>query len=289
MYLLLRISLACLQKSENGKGKNMTETYLWQGVPNQGYNKYGKGIIGPGSKESLTRAANFHAGAPAGTTYPVTDKNLITKIEVLNKPTKIPNRWGGVGTDYRMKRGDLRMTYGLQDVGYMDNRWKMPAEAKGKAKLLDQAGSVEVKLMGETHRDAKTGEYLFDRLKQRGSTFYAVKDANIGVTIPTPEMTHILSTEAAKTGAAATELKPGMVIAHDASGVYSPPLKTLLKKNKPTDAAGKVVYDKLTKFQHVQDLATKYTKEGHIPAESAEKYISKAWKFVQKWATKAIV
>lgn len=33
--------------------------YLWQQVPNQGYNKYGKGIIGPGSKEALDRAAKL--------------------------------------------------------------------------------------------------------------------------------------------------------------------------------------------------------------------------------------
>ena len=39
------------------------------------------------------------------------------------------------------------MTYGLQDIEYMNDRWKIPAQAKGKAKLLDQAGSIDVNLM----------------------------------------------------------------------------------------------------------------------------------------------
>lgn len=265
----------------------MTETYLWQGVPNQGYNKYGKGVVGPGSKEVLDRAVNAHAGIPAGTKFPVTDKEMITKIEVLNKPTKIPYRWGGEGTDYRMKRGDLRMTYGMQDVSGMDKRWQAKAAARGKTKLLDQAGSIDIGLMGTTHRDATTGEYLLDKLKQRGAKFNAVKDANIGVTIPTPEMTHVLSSEALKTGAKAAELKPGMIIASDALGVYTPPLDAkFLKKNKPVDKAGKAVFAKLEKFVKIRDKANAYAKEGHISAARAEELIGKAWKFVQKWGAK---
>ena len=97
----------------------MAETYLWQGVPNQGYNKYGKGIIGPGSKESLTRAANFHAGAPAGTTYPVTDKNLITKIEdrledhyiILSKLGK-----GGFGNVYKVQNIETKKMCAMKVV-----------------------------------------------------------------------------------------------------------------------------------------------------------------------------
>lgn len=259
--------------------------YLWQTIANQGYNKYGKGIIGPGSKEALDRAVNAHAGA-TGVKYPVTDPSAITEIEVLSKPTHINNRWGGFGTDYHMNPGELRMTYGQQAVDYMDSRWQKFASTKGKKTLLDQAGSVDVALMESTHRDAKTGKYLTGQLRQMGKKVKAVKDANIGVTIPTPEMTHVLTSEAAKTGAAATKLKPGMVIAQDALGVYTPPLKTLLKKNKPVTETGKAVFKKLAKFQHIQDLATDYAKKGYIPKEHADKYIAKAWKFVQEWATK---
>ncbi len=265
----------------------MTEAYLWQQVPNQGYNKYGNGVVGPGSREVLDRAVNAHAGIPAGTQFPVTDKSMITKIEVLNKPTKVPNRWGGKGTDYRLNRGDLRMTYGLQDVEWMNDRWKLPAQAKGKSKLLDQAGSIDIGLMGTTHRDATTGEYLLGKLKQRGSKFNAVKDANIGVTIPTPEMTHVLNSEALKTGAKPMELKPGMIIASDALGVYTPPLDAkFLKKNKPVDDAGKAVFAKLEKFVKIRDAANNYAKEGHISATRAQEFIEQAWKFVQKWAVK---
>lgn len=264
----------------------MTETYLWQGVPNQGYNKYGKGVVGPGSKESLNGAVNFHAGAPVGTKYPVTDKSLITKIEVLNKPTKIPNRWGEKGTDYKMNRGELRMTYGMRDIEYMDDRWKLPAQAKGKTKLLDQAGSIEPSLMEVTHRDAQTGEYLIGKFKQRGAKFNAVKDANIGVTIPTEGMTHVLTSEAAKKGAEAVKLKPGMVIAHDALGVYTPPLATVLKKNQPVTDLGEVMAHQLKRFQKIQDTAAKYVKEGHITQANADKYIENAWKSVTKLGNK---
>lgn len=265
----------------------MVETYLWQQVPNQGYNKYGKGVVGPGSKEVLDRAVNAHAGIPAGTKFPVTDKEMITKIEVLNKPTKIPNLWGGEGTDYRMKRGDLRMTYGIHDVSGMHKRWQDKAAARGKTKILDQSCSVDIGLMGTTHRDATTGEYLLGKLKQRGAKFNAVKDANIGVTIPTPEMTHVLSSEALKTGAKAAELKPGMIIASDALGVYTPPLDAkFLKKNKPVDEAGKAVFAKLEKFVNIRDKANAYAKDGHISAARAEELIGKAWKFVQKFAGK---
>ena len=250
--------------------------YLWQVIPNQGYNKYGKGIIGPGSKEALDKAVNFHAG----------DGKTTTLIEVLDKPTTIPNRWGGVGTDYQMKAGELRMTYGQQPIDYMDKRWQDAAKKMGRTTLLDQAGSVDVALMESTHRDAKTGEYLIGKLRKPGARYTAIKDANIGVTIPTQDMTHVLTSEAAKTGAAPTKLKPGMVIAQDALGTYTPPLKTLLKKNKPVDTAGQAVYDKLSKFSKIQDLATKYAKNGEIPALTAEKNIQRAWNFVQKWASK---
>lgn len=265
----------------------MTEAYLWQQVPNQGYNKYGKGVVGPGSREVLDKAVNAHAGIPAGTKFPVTDKEMITKIEVLNKPTKIPNLWGGEGTDYRMKRGDLRMTYGKHDVSGMHKRWQDKAAARGKTKILDQSCSVDIGLMGTTHRDATTGEYLLGKLKQRGAKFNAVKDANIGVTIPTPEMTHVLSSEALKTGAKAAELKPGMIIASDALGVYTPPLDAkFLKKNKPVDEAGKAVFAKLEKFVNIRDKANAYAKDGHISAARVEELIGKAWKFVQKWGAK---
>ena len=70
----------------------MSETYLWQGVPNQGYNKYGKGIIGPGSKESLDRAVNVQAGIKPGTKFPITDKGSIAPLEVLDRPTIIHDR-----------------------------------------------------------------------------------------------------------------------------------------------------------------------------------------------------
>ncbi len=265
----------------------MTEAYLWQQVPNQGYNKYGKGVVGPGSREVLDRAVNAHAGAPAGTTFPVTDKSLITKIEVLNKPTKVPNRWGGKGTDYRLKRGDLRMTYGMHDIEDMNDRWKLPAQAKGKTKLLDQAGSIDVNLMETTHRDATTGKYLIGQLKQRGKKFFGVKDANIGVTVPTEEMTHVLTSEALKTGAKATELKPGMIIASDALGVYTPPLDAkFLKKNAPVTETGKAIFAKLKKFVNIRDKATQYAKEGYISTARAEQFIGKAWKLVQKFAGK---
>lgn len=270
------------------KGKKMVETYLWQQVGNQGYNKYGKGIVGPGSKEALDRAVNAHAGVPVGTKFPVTDPKLITEIEVLDKPTCFGNKWGGFGTDYKMKPGELRMTYGQQSIDYMDKRWQKLAAAKGKTTLLDQAGSVDVSLMESTHRDAKTGKYLTGQLRELGKKVKAVKDANIGVTIPTEDMTHVLTSEAAKVGGAPVKLRPGMVIAQDALGTYTPPLKTLLKKNKPVDKVGKAVFDKLNKFQHLQDLATDYAKKGFISEESSAKYINKAWKFVQKWA-KAIV
>ena len=269
------------------KDKFMTEAYLWQQVPNQGYNKYGKGVVGPGSKEVLDRAVNAHAGVPAGTTFPVTDKNQVVKIEVLNKPTKVRNLWGGEGTDYHMKRGDLRMTYGMDDVSQMHERWQAKAAARGKTKILNQSCSGDVNLMATTYRDATTGEYLLDKLKQRGKKFFGVKDANIGVTIPTPEMTHVLSSEAIKTGAKAAELKPGMIIASDALGIYTPPLDAkFLKKNAPVDEAGKAVFAKLKKFVNIRDKATQYAKEGLIPKESATKYIEKAWKLVQKFAGK---
>lgn len=266
----------------------MTENYLWLNIGNRGYNKYGKGIIGPGSKESIQRAVNFHAGVTPGTKFPVTDPKLITEIEVLSKPTHINNRWGGFGTDYRMKPGELRMTYGQQAVDWMHERWQKFAKAKGKKTLLDQAGSVDVKLMESTHRDARTGEYLIGKLRKLGEKVKAVKDANIGITIPTEEMTHVLTSEAAKAGAAATKLKPGMVIAHDALGVYTPPLKTLLKKNKPVTELGQAIFKKLQKFQHIQEVAKDYAKKGLIPKESADRYINMAWKFVQKWAKKVI-
>ena len=38
------------------------ENYSWRSVGNQGYNIYPKGTVGPGSKEVLDKAANFHAG-----------------------------------------------------------------------------------------------------------------------------------------------------------------------------------------------------------------------------------
>ena len=44
----------------------------------------------------------------------------------------INNRWGGFGTDYHMKPGELRMTYGQQALDYMDARWQKFAKAKGK-------------------------------------------------------------------------------------------------------------------------------------------------------------
>ena len=65
-------------------------------------------------------------------------------------------------------------------------------------------------------------------------------------------MTHVLTSEAAKTGAAATKLKPGTVIAQDALGTYTPPLATILKKNKPVKKLGEAVFAKLKKFQHIQ-------------------------------------
>jgi len=264
----------------------MAENYLWQNIANQGYNKYGKGIIGPGSKEALDRAVNVHAGLPAGTKFPVTDPKLITEIEVLSKPTHINNRWGGFGTDYHMKPGELRMTYGQQAIDYMDGRWQKFAKAKGKSTLLDQAGSVDVKLMESTHRDAKTGEYLIGKLNKLGKKIKAVKDANIGITIPTEEMTHVLTSEAAKAGGAPTKLRAGMVIAQDALGTYTPPLKTVLKKNKPVSELGKKVFNKLTKFQHIQNVAADYAKKGYISKASAERYVNTAWKFVRRWASK---
>lgn len=252
--------------------------YLWEQVPNQGSNLYGKGIIGPGSRESLSRAVNFHAG----------DGKTTTQIEVLPKDTHINNRWGGFGTDYHMKRGELRMTYGPQSVDWMDARWQKYAKAKGLTHLVDQAGSVDVALMESTHRvalpDGTPGEYLTGKLRKPGTVVTAIKDANIGVTVPTEEMTHVLTSEAAKAGKAPTQLRPGMVIAHDALGVYTPPLKTLLKKNKPVDEAGKAIYAKLSKFSRIQDLANQYAKKGLIPAKSAEGYIGKAWQFVIKYA-----
>ena len=188
-----------------------------------------------------------------------------------------------------MKPGELRMTYGEQAIDYMDSRWQKLAKKLGKTKLVDQAGSVDVALMESTHRDAKTGEYLIGKLRKLGTKITAIKDANIGVTIPTPDMTHVLTSEAAKTGAAATKLKPGMVIAQDALGTYTPPLKTLLKKNKPIGAAAEAVYKKLSKFSKIQDLATKYAKSGELSAANAQKAINNAWKFVQKWAAKVKV
>ena len=250
--------------------------YLWQAVPNQGRNLYGKGIIGPGSRESLDSAVNFHAG----------DGKTTTKIEVLSKDTHINNRWGGFGSDYHMKPGELRMTYGPTSIEYMAPRWQKYAKAKGLDKLVDQAGSVDVPLMESTHRivlpDGTPGEYLTGKLRKPGTIVTAIKDANIGVTIPTEDMTHVLTSEAAKSGAAPTKLRPGMVIAHDALGVYTPPLKTLLKKNRPVDAQGKLVYDKLAKFSKIQDLATKYAKEGSIAPESAERFIQKAWSYLRQ-------
>ena len=64
-----------------------------------------------------------------------------------------------------------------------------------------------------------------------------------------------------KAGAAATKLKPGMVIAHDALGVYTPPLKTLLKKNKPVTELRSGNFQKLQKFQHIQEVAKDYAKK----------------------------
>ena len=68
--------------------------------------------------------------------------------------------------------------------------------------------------------------------------------------------------EAAKVGAAATKLKPGMVIAHDALGVYTPPLKTLLKKNKPVTELGQAI-SKTSKnssiFKRLQKIMLKRT------------------------------
>ena len=257
------------------QGGFMTQ-YLWQAIPHQGYNKYGNGVIGPGSKEALDKAVNFHAG----------DGKTTTLIEVLDKPTTIPNRWGGAGTDYKMQPGELRMTYGQQPIDYMDKRWQDAAKKMGRTTLLDQAGSVDVALMESTHRDAKTGEYLIGKLRKPGAKYTAIKDANIGVTIPTEKMTHVLTSEAAKAGTKPVKLKPGMVIAQDALGTYTPPLKTLLKKNKPVDAAGQAVFNKLSKFSKIQDLATKYAQNGEISLDTAEKNIQRAWKFVQKWASK---
>ncbi len=262
-------------------GPASNEAYLWRQIPNQGFNLYGKGIIGPGSRESLDRAVNLHAG----------DGKTTTQIEVLSKPTHINNRWGGYGTDYLMQRGDLRMTYGPQSVDWMDARWQKYAKSKGLTQLVDQAGSVDVALMESTHREAipigngqfKPGEYLTGKLRTPGTSITAIKDANIGITIPTEDMTHVLTSEAKATGAAPTRLKPGMVIAHDALGVYTPPLKTVLKKNQPVDAAGKAVHAKLTKFARIQNLAQTYAKEGHISPQSAERFIGKAWQFVMKF------
>lgn len=254
-----------------------TSNYLWQNIANQGYNKYGKGVVGPGSKEALDGAVNLHAGSP----------DNVTKIEVLTKPTHISNRWGDFGTDYKMNKGELRMTYGPTNIDYMHPRWKKLADKLGVTKLIDQAGSCDINLMETTHRSVDTGEYLIGQLRKPGTVINAYKDAtNIGVKIPTMDMTHILSSEALKAGASPTELKPGMVIASDALGVYSPNLKQLLKKNVPVDDAGKAVVDKLKKFDHIQDLATKYAKEGFITEKSAAKYIDMAWDFVKKWGSK---
>ena len=87
----------------------------------------------------------------------------------------------------------------------------------------------------------------------------------------------------------ATQLKPGMVIAQDALGTYTPPLKTLLKKNKPVGKMAEAVYNKLSKFSKIQDLAMKYAKSGELSEANAQKAINNAWKFVQKWATKVKV
>lgn len=254
------------------------QTYLWQSIPGRGYNLYAPGVIGPGSREALDHAVNFHAG----------DGKTTTQIEVLSKPTHINNRWGGFGTDYHMNSGDLRMTYGPQSIDYMDARWQRYAKAKGLTHLIDQAGSVDVALMESTHRialpDGTPGEYLTGKLRKPGTVVTAIKDANIGVTVPTEEMTHVLTSEAAKTGAAPTRLRPGMVIAQDALGTYTPPLGTLLKKNKPVDAEGRAIYNKLSKFNKIQNLANQYAKEGSILAQSAERYIQKAWKYVMRYA-----
>lgn len=264
-------------------------TYLWQTVPNQGYNLYGKGIVGPGSKESLDSAINLHAG------YDGKPVNNPTQIEVLSKPVHINNRWGDFGTDYHMQPGELRMTYGQRTTEYMADRWQKYVKAKGLDTLLDQAGSIEPKLMEVTHREAipigdglyKPGEYLHGRLRTPGTVINAIKDADIGVTLPSENITHVLTSEAAKSGAAPTKLTRGMVIAHDALGVYTPILdKNFLKKNKPVagDKQAEFLYKKMSQYVRIQENAVKYRAEKLIDYKAAERFSSKAWSALLKLA-----
>lgn len=253
-------------------------TYLWQQIPNQGSNLYGKGIVGPGSLESLSKAVNLHAG----------DGKTVTTIEVLDRPIHINNRWGEFGTDYHMQPGELRMTYGPQPITYMDARWQKFAKARGVSELLDQAGSFEPALMETTHREAipigdgkfKPGEYLHGRLRTPGTVINAIKDADIGVALPDKNITHVLTSEAAKSGAAPTKLIPGMLIAHDALGVYTPMLDAnFLKKNKPIkgDKAAEALYNKMAKFVRIRDNAIANRASGKINYIEADRFISKAW------------
>lgn len=269
-------------------GPASNEAYLWRQIPNQGFNLYGKGVVGPGSRESLDRAVNLHAGYDGN---PVSNP---TKIEVLEKPTHINNRWGDFGTDYHMNRGELRMTYGQQPVEYMKPRWQKYAKAKGVNTLLDQAGSFEPALMEVTHREAipigngqfKPGEFLHGKLRTPGTVINAIKDADIGVTLPSENITHVLTSEAAKSGAAPTKLTRGMVIAHDALGVYTPLLdKGFLKKNKPKagDKAAEALYKKMTQYVRIQENAVKYRAAKQINYKEAERFMSKAWQALLKY------
>ena len=267
------------------------ENYSWLSVGNQGYNKYPKGTVGPGSKEVLDKAANFHAGVDH--TKPMTLEGQgikkTVKIEIVDKPTFQPNRWGDFGTDYNLRPGDGRMQYGEEELTYMNDRWKKYYEKKGKTKAMDGAGSKRAAngeiILSSTYREVKPdgtiGDYLGKKLNVQGAKYIGVKDADIGIMIPTKEMKEIVTSEGQR-----IKIKPGTYIAADALGLYAPKTSDILKKNKPTTPLAKEVATKIGKFEKIKTTATQYVKDGFISGQEGKRLTEKAWALLQEFSAK---
>lgn len=263
--------------------------YSWLQVESPAYNKYGKGVVGPGSREVLDRAGNFHAGINHSKPMTLEGQGIKApvSIEVVDKPTFQANRWDGFGTDYNLRPGDGRMEYGKQPVSYMHERWKKLFGRKGITEAMDGAGSMRAPngqlILSSTYREVKPdgtiGDFLGDKLNKLGAKFKGVKDADIGIAIPTEEMKEIVTSEGQR-----VKVKPGTYIAADKLGLYVPSTKDILKKNKATTERAEQIAKKIAKFERIKTSAQNYVKAGTLSGQEGKRIIEMAWKCLQRWS-----
>lgn len=254
-----------------------TKLQAWQTLPNQGYELYGKlngrTVIGPGSREAIDLGLNGLASSDSPTYMMIAEREL-----------KLPNLWDG-GYN-RVQPGEVVMTYGKQDLGYMNQEWQEYAKRYGRNSLIDRNTSVSAKFMESTHINPTTGEYLIGELTDnyKGKPVIGLKRAHAGFAF-LPEGTPVLSTEALKQGKAPVTSKPFQVVAMDSLGCYLTPAKTL-KKYKPTTIAGEQVFERLGRAQKIVAQAQQLVNEGKAGTELVENTSRRAWKVIVNFAQK---